>query len=86
MKTIADVQAAFRRRATRTNTAEANRVIERIAGTCRIESVDPDLYPRIIEELERDAPSSGEAQELDPAAIYAHWNSFRRAPRDGESS
>ncbi len=88
MSTFDEVQKATR--AYSGGMAAANRIVESIAGTPSLAKADPKHFPAIIRALQSDAapdyddtPTRYTADSLDPVAVFAHWNSFRRAPRDG---
>ena len=76
---FAEVVAALARYGNRTSKAEANRILESVAGTTSLRQVSPNLFAEIIAALESNAPKGA---ELDPTAIFAKWNSQTRAPRD----
>lgn len=87
MTTFNDVHNALRKRAERTSASEANRAMARVAGTSKLSEVDPEKYREIIAALEgADFEESAADGELNAARIYSRWNSFRRAPRDGDAS
>src|SRR5207247_473009 len=82
--TFADVTRALARHSERTSKAEANRVLESVTGTTSLRDIDPTCYAEAIAALDGgSAPGGSGAAEIDSVKIYAHWNSFRRAPRDG---
>jgi len=88
--TFADVTDALARYSERVSKAEANQVLESVAGTTSLRDVDPTLYAKAIAALDgvEEDGSKEEPHEsmlddeggLNVGQIYAKWNAAG-APR-----